>query len=263
MPGYDLGIVPVANPQFIYDFADKFPNVTAWGVSFTPQAKLRDSKVPEYQLWYNYTNSARKNRVRGAPSFIFDNIEPYNDETLAMVRELDEAIMQVMGYPDASLNVQLKDLPSLPEGLYRCPADPDSVFKNLGPVFMFVPLVFIFFPLISSIVGEKEKQLKDALEMMGLHPVAYWFGHLITAILMCALCSFTLVAMGALLGFNLFSNGDPTVLFMVFFVTGCAWLGLAVLLASLTTKVKAGIGAGFFFVIIGASSFHVIRLFRF
>lgn len=203
LPTENLGIVKVPNQDFIYNFVDKNPNVTAWGISFqNVGTKL------SYELWYNFTNTARKYRVSGAPAFVAGFTEPFNDDILAIVRNLDLAIIRAKGNNEASLNVQLKALPQIGESSKSCPRNPDAIFKALGPVFMLIPMTIIFFSAISTIVTEKEKNLKDAMEMIGLQPVVYWLSHFIAISSLVVINAIVTCIMGYAIGFSLFRKAD-------------------------------------------------------
>jgi hypothetical protein len=102
LPSKSLGVISVPNENFIYDFTDKNPNITAWGVVFQKFISPFEPGVTnyEYQLWFNFTESARKFRVKGAPSFVVGTREPFNDDVVAMMRGLDEAISKTIFLPN-------------------------------------------------------------------------------------------------------------------------------------------------------------------
>lgn len=77
LPQSKLGIVPVPNADFIYDYTLMNPNVTAWGITFnettTPVRNIA------YQIWFNASNVANGTDV-------------YGREVLSFMRGIDEAI---------------------------------------------------------------------------------------------------------------------------------------------------------------------------
>jgi hypothetical protein len=148
---YDM--VPVANSDFIYNYALNNPNSTAWGmciefvVSYCSLVLVNDyyllltfepdfiigvsfsqpaNPVPiniQYQLWFNATNTANGSDIFGRT-------------VLSFVRGLDESIISILNDPTAtvtaSIDVNLKDWPLIPPTTLS-----DTIVQQLGPVFFF------------------------------------------------------------------------------------------------------------------------------
>ena len=148
--------------------------------------------------------------------------------------------------------MQLKDLPQVTDtSVLKCPRNPDGVFSTLGPVFLFVPMMIIFFSTVNTIVSEKEIYLKESMEMIGLLPVVFWFSHYLSGALVVLINSLVTVFIGYAFGFTLFRNASLGVLFVVYMMYGLSSLAMALFVSSLCGKVRTAIGFGFFLVIIG------------
>lgn len=94
LPSSNLGIVKVPDEQFIYNFADRYPNVTSWAVSFDIYPSVSNSSVTNYAytLWFNNTRQLRNFPITGAPPFVPGILEPYDDNIVGLMRGIDEAI---------------------------------------------------------------------------------------------------------------------------------------------------------------------------
>ena len=94
LPSKNLDVVGVPSAEFIYDFAENQPNVTAYAVSFdiSPTSYNAATTNYRYQLWYNSSLTARNYPIAGAPPFLPGYLEPVNDAMVSVVRALDEAI---------------------------------------------------------------------------------------------------------------------------------------------------------------------------
>ena len=260
LPNRRLSVVAVPNAAFIYDHTDKFQNVTNWGIVFNRGQSQRalNGQVKtvtdiQYQLWYNVTDTQRKFRVSGAPPFVIGSVEPMNDDVVAMTRALDEAIIAyAKNDEELHLDVQVQNYPDLGTSTFqRCPPNPDSTFRTIAPVFMFVPMCVIFFSFLNTIVNEKEKNLKDAMKTIGLQDSIYWLSHFLAGSVVVVLNALLMTAIGRAFGFNFFIKTDFDVMFTFFLLYGWASLSFALFLSSISPRVKVAIGLGFFIVIIG------------
>lgn len=190
-------IIPVPNADFIYDYALKHPNTTAWGVTFNQAAAGLPVNI-QYQLWFNATNSANGTDIFGRT-------------VLSMIRGLDEAIISVLNDPAATVSAELdynvKDWPVEPPARTS-----DAVVQALGPVFMFCSEMIIFINVLSTIVSEKELKLRHGMEVMGLKPGVYWFSQLVSNSLLVLINSLSATAWGYIFGFEAFRNTNAAVI---------------------------------------------------
>lgn len=117
-PNAVLDIIPVPNSDFIYTYALRHPNTTAWGITFN-QNGTGSSINLQYQLWFNATNTANGSDIFGRT-------------VMSFVRGLDEAIITVLNDPAATvvadIDVKIKDWPLIPPKVLS-----DSIVQQLGP----------------------------------------------------------------------------------------------------------------------------------
>eukprot|EP00158_Paraphelidium_tribonemae_P005301 Partr_v1_DN27270_c0_g1_i1_m39054 putative (ABC) transporter len=256
LPSRSLGVVGAPDDTFIYDYADKHPNVTFFGASFNIVPLVEDPAKTnvQYQLWYNSTETTRNYRPAGAPAFVVEAVEPFNDHVVSMMRGLDEAIMIYYSTGrerEEKLQLALKDFPDVSaSALIECPFNPDDVFNALGPVLLYIPMSVIFFSAINGIVNEKETKLKDAMEMIGLYPSVYWLAHFFSYSLVVLLNSFSISIFGVIFGFSFFRNTNFLLIILIFFTFGMALVALATFLGGIFAKVRTAVVAGFMLEII-------------
>jgi hypothetical protein len=81
---------------------------------------------------------------------------------------------------------------------------------------LFFPITVIFFATINSVTDEKEKMLKEALEMVGLKPLVFWLGHYITTGVVVILNAFVTLAIGYACNFTFFAKTNAGVQFLLF-----------------------------------------------
>ena len=264
LPKQNLGVVGVASEDFIYSFAERNPNVTAWAVSFSTfqstkalnnGAQSQTVNEIQYQLWYNASLTTRLFRIKGAPPFVASGVEPFNDEVAAMVRALDEAIIDHVGGQagdNLHLDISTQDYPDFGNSQFRsCPANADTSFRSLGGIFLFIPMQVIFFAALNTIVNEKEQNLKFAMKTIGLRDSLFWLSHYVSISLVVILNALVTVLFGRAMGFNLFLNADVSLMFIFFSLFGLASLSFAMFLCSLSAKVRTAVGGGFFLTIVG------------
>ncbi|KAI3645060.1 hypothetical protein MP228_011224 [Amoeboaphelidium protococcarum] len=248
-----LGVVAVPNEQFIYSFVEKFPNSTSFGINFGRTVNAQGKNVIQYQLWYNFTDTATKYRVPGAPPEIVSATEPLNEKIVSMVRAVDEAIIaQLNGDTEKHLDYSLQGYPDIGRSASQnCPPAPDAAVTQLGPVLFFLPMAVITFLIISTAVGEKENNLKSAMQVVGLSSYGYWIAQFLAMMPIVVLNTFFMLIFGYAFQFTFFANTDFGVLLLLFLLFGTASVAFALFISSVCPSVKLGIGFGFFFIIIG------------
>ncbi|KAH6568256.1 hypothetical protein BASA50_008934 [Batrachochytrium salamandrivorans] len=230
------GMVPVPDSDFIYNYALKNPNSTAWAVTFNQPVISTPINI-QYQLWFNATNAANGSDIFGR-------------DVIAFVRGLDEAIITVLNDPAAiittNIDVSLKDWPLIPPGQLS-----DSIVQSLGPVFFFCSEMIIFINVLNQIVSEKELKLRHSMEVMGLRPSVYWLSHFISnsaLVFVNALCT---AIWGLIFGFQAFKNTNFGVILITFFLFGEAMVMMAFFITTLVRKTRVAILIGIFLFIIG------------
>ncbi|KAI9098683.1 hypothetical protein DFS34DRAFT_618514 [Phlyctochytrium arcticum] len=231
-PNKKLGLVPVPDFGFIYDYALFNPNVTAWGVTFTDT--IGPPRNIAYQLWYNASNVANGTDV-------------YGRQVVSFMRGLDEAIISFLnGGQATNIDITLKDWPLIPPEKTS-----DTIVQNLGPVFFFCSEMVIFINVLNLIVSEKEAKLRHGMQMMGLKTSVYWFSHFLSNSLLIAIGAFVTTVFGLMFQFFAFKKTNFGVLFITFFLFGEGMLMLAFFITTFVRKARAAILAGIFIFIIG------------
>ncbi|KAJ3299116.1 ATP-binding cassette sub- A member 1 [Borealophlyctis nickersoniae] len=234
-PTTKLGMVPVPNADFIYNYTLNNPNTTYWGITFTPTTSPIQNIA--YQIWYNASNVANASDIFGR-------------QVVSFMRGMDEAIISVLNDPTATviadLDVTLKDWPLIPPKTLS-----DTIVQNLGPVFFFCAEMVIFINVLNLIVTEKEQKLRHGMEMMGLKPGVYWISHFLSNSLLVAIGALVTSIFGLIFGFSAFRNTHFMVLFFTFFLFGEGMLMFAFFITTMVRRARVAILIGIFMFIIG------------
>ncbi|KAJ3345706.1 ATP-binding cassette sub- A member 1, partial [Kappamyces sp. JEL0680] len=240
-PRANLDMVPVPSDEFIYQYALRNSNVTAWGklVQLTVAISFGETRDPstgrinvQYQVWYNASNIA-------------SGIDVFGRQLQSLMRGLDEAIIGVLNDPtatvSANLNIKMKDWPTVPPASLS-----DSVVQQLGPVFFFCCVMVIFINALSQILTEKEHKLRH-----GMEPSMYWISEFLSNTVLVTIGSTMTVCLGLAFGFGSFRNTDFLVLFLTFFLFGLSMVVFAFFLSTFFRKAQSGVFVGIFVFIIG------------
>ncbi|OMH81972.1 ABC transporter A family member 1 [Zancudomyces culisetae] len=196
-PKRKYGVVSVPDTQFVYDYVLYNPNTTAFAVSF--EVNRNDNQF-KYQLWYNTT--VQRNGT-----------SPYNTRVLGIMRGLDEAIIGYSGNKDANIDVTLKDWPKVPPK-----SSGDLIISSLGPMFFFSAQMVIFINVLMMIVGEKEKKLREAMQVVGLRSEVYWLSWYLAYAVLEFFCVLVTMGMSYALGFAAFTNSNLFAMFFTFYI---------------------------------------------
>ncbi|KAF9585397.1 ATP-binding cassette sub- A member 1 [Lunasporangiospora selenospora] len=230
-PTRKMGMVPVPNGQFIYNYTLNNPNSTRFGIEFSIVQGPPKNYV--YQTWFNFTNSA-------------NDTDPFGDSMLSFTRAIDEAIMLITDSNTASLNTALKDFPLVPPTLAN-----DQVVSSLGPMFFFCSMMVIFICVLNQIVTEKELHLRHSMQMMGLKTLVYWFSWWISNALLVFISAVVICGFGIAFGFTVFKNSNFLALLITFFLFGMAMVTMALWITTMVKRSRTAILIGIFLFIIG------------
>ncbi|KAF9407456.1 ATP-binding cassette sub- A member 1 [Podila epigama] len=231
LPINTLGMVPVPNAKFIYDYTLQNPNTTRFGIEFS--IVPGPPKNFAYQTWFNFTNSANQT-------------DPFGDSLLSFTRAVDEAILLLTDSKTADLNVSLKDFPKVPPTLAS-----DQVVSGLGAMFFFCSMMIIFICVLNQIVTEKELHLRHSMQMMGLKTLVYWFSWFLSNAVLVFISALVIVAFGMAFGFTVFKNSNFFALLITFFLFGMAMVSLAFWITTMVKSSRTAILIGIFLFIIG------------
>ncbi|KAF8936514.1 hypothetical protein EDD21DRAFT_445427 [Dissophora ornata] len=230
-PTSTLGMVPVPDSQFIYNYTLQNPNTTRFGIEFSIVPGPPKNYV--YQTWFNFTNAA-------------NSTDPFGDSLLSFTRAIDEAILQVAEGSSASLFTTLKDFPLVPPSLAS-----DEVVSGLGAMFFFCSMMVIFICVLNQIVTEKELHLRHSMQMMGLKTIVYWFSWWLSNALLVLISAVVICVFGIAFGFTIFKNSNFLALLITFFLFGLAMVTMAFWITTMVKSSRTAILIGIFLFIIG------------
>ncbi|KAI1315707.1 ATP-binding cassette sub- A member 1 [Mortierella claussenii] len=231
-PSSTLGMVPVPDGKFIYNYTLTNPNVTRFGVEFSIVPGPPKNYV--YQTWFNFTNAANLT-------------DPFGDSLLSFTRAIDEAIMQIAeGSSSTSLNAMLKDFPLVPPNQAN-----DEIVSSLGPMFFFCSMMIVFICVLNQIVTEKELHLRHSMQMMGLKTLVYWFAWWLSNALLVFISALVICVFGIAFGFTVFKNSNFAALLITFFLFGLSMVTLAFWITTMVKASRTAILIGIFLFIIG------------
>jgi ABC-2 family transporter protein len=205
-PTTHLGFIPVPSADFIYTYVLKNPNATLLGIDFN----ITDTNY-KYQVYHNASLFAGTNTA-----------DFFSPQLLYFERTLEEAIFNATGQ-NTQFNMTLRPFPTLP--LSRVP---DTLSSSLGPCFFFIvtalPAVLM---AMNALVGEKEKQLRRCMMLMGLRRESWYASWYLTFTIICALVALILTALGYAFQFDFFVNSNFGVVFFTFWFHSMAELSLS------------------------------------
>ncbi|KAF9377013.1 ATP-binding cassette sub- A member 1 [Podila verticillata] len=231
LPAVTLGMVPVPNGQFIYNYTLQNPNTTRFGIEFS--IVPGPPKNYAYQTWFNFTNSA-------------NDTDPFGDSLLSFTRAVDEAILLLVDSNSTDLNVSLKDFPKVPPALAS-----DQVVSSLGAMFFFCSMMVIFICVLNQIVTEKELHLRHSMQMMGLKTLVYWFSWWLSNAVLVLISAVVICGFGIAFGFTVFKNSNFMALLVTFFLFGLSMVTMAFWITTMVKASRTAILIGIFLFIIG------------
>ncbi|XRB21233.1 ABC transporter domain-containing protein [Pseudoscourfieldia marina] len=126
-----------------------------------------------------------------------------------------------------------------------------SIVGGIAPGFLFAATMFSFVLVASNVVHERELQLRQGMESMGMLLSSYWTSWILWEGLMNVVSSGIITATGYLLGFSLFVKNSQALLFVVFFTFQNAMLAFALLISVFTKTSQGATSLSFGIFIIG------------
>lgn len=236
-PAASTDISLVESSTFIYDYTLKNPNTTAWGIAFS-QATGTPTNI-QYQIWFNGSN-------------IVNGSDIFSRSLLSLVRGVDEAIISVLNDPNVQISavtdidIDMKDWP-----ITAPSKTSDSIVQQLGPVFFFCSEMIIFLNVLNTIVGEKELRLRHGMEVMGLKPYIYWTSHFISNTGLVIINSLFATMWGYVFGFQAFTETNPAIHIVNFFLFGESMVLLAFFITCFVRNTRVAVLIGIFFFVLG------------
>ena len=124
------------------------------------------------------------------------------------------------------------------------------VGQAIGP-FIFAANMFNFVLLMSSVVSEKEKGLRQALRTSGMLDSAFWCSWIFIELIISVIFSLLLVGFGAMFQFDFFLKNSFSILLLLFLLFQWAMMGLAFFLAPFIGTTNGAINTGFVVFLVG------------
>ncbi|GJJ72632.1 hypothetical protein EMPS_04990 [Entomortierella parvispora] len=251
VPKNDMGIVPMASDQFIYDYALANPDTIQLGVVFTKETPAGGPIHWNYQIYYNMTHATNISTIPGFKytkeagyNRISSNDDSYGTLLPNMVRALDESLLTFLDpqHTQASLDYSLKSFPkaSTKNG-YSSKDDITTMLSNL----MALPACITMVMAMLRITREKEMKCKESMQMMGLGPVAYWTGQWLTAWIMALVQGSVMMALGYAFKMDFFTNTNGLVIWLMFVLLTYSMTIFGFLLTTFCQKTGSSLGFGF------------------
>jgi len=128
--------------------------------------------------------------------------------------------------------------------------DVNIIGQAMGP-FVFAANMFNFVLLLSSVVAERERGLRQALKTSGMMDSSFWSSWLVVELAISVLFALFTIAFGAMFQFKYFLNNSFAVVFLLFLLFQWAMVGVAFLLSTVISKTSTAINLGFVIFILG------------
>lgn len=128
--------------------------------------------------------------------------------------------------------------------------DVNIIGQAMGP-FVFAANMFNFVLLLSSVVAERERGLRQALKTTGMMDSSFWLSWLVVELAISVFFTLFTIAFGAMFQFRYFLNNSFAVVFLLFLLFQWAMVGVAFLLSTMISKTSTAINLGFVIFIFG------------
>ncbi|CAG8486132.1 3808_t:CDS:10 [Ambispora leptoticha] len=255
-PSSNLGIVPTASSEFIYNYTLRNPKVAQYAVSFHYPTPTQI----EYTIWYNFTTTANfsvyGDSYDNSNNFGFGmklnnhdpitietlKVDQYGNELLTIMRGIDEAIFAAQaGASNAKIDIKLKEFPNMLIRTTTPPKNPNNkingdVFQNNGMILALPALLVFAIVGVLEVVTEKELGQRGWMEMMGLRVSVYWIARYISASYIAFFQALTLCSVGWIFEFPYFRNTNFMVNLIMFTLYAWAMLSLGYFLSTICNR---------------------------
>lgn len=179
----------------------------------------------------------------------YDLIDNYLTFGVPLAAAVDDALLQVFGSDAVSAQDRFYRVQLTP---YPHPLLRDvNVIDDAGPVIVFGSLMFNFVIQIGKIVMEKERNLRQSMNTMGLKDSVYWFTWLVTNLLFNVISSLLLVVSGCIFQFDIFLLNSFAVYGMLFFLFALCMVSMAFFVSTFLSKAHLATSTGFVIFLIG------------
>jgi ABC-type Na+ transport system ATPase subunit NatA len=187
------------------------------------------------------------------------NPYPTNSIAVSLKYRLDEALITYFGLEPEELKGQKPkidknfeyEIDQQPFPKYTLRFDRNKSFvANCGSFFFSFPMSIGFLIMVTEILNEKDKKLKEYLIFSGMKNVSYWASWMSISISMSLYISISMVTLGTLVGWELFQNIPARYMLGYYFFSSFGMFSLGFLLAALCTNAKSGYSVAYSFLLI-------------
>lgn len=199
--------------------------------NYIEKLHCQDTKGQIYAIIYNFTEVSRN---------IFDpNLpDPIESKVLAVKLAMDNAILSYQarkkGFKDIIIDVVLQSFPVPPNRFLK---GYDAVSMT-GPLYFFIPPMFVFGLLVSEIVKEKELKLRNGLSVIGVSATGFWLSWFLVAFFFSFMTTNSLIFSGYFFKFALFLKTPYLVLLLLFLTYSMTMMILGFMISTLINSVK-------------------------
>eukprot|EP01113_Clastostelium_recurvatum_P025339 TRINITY_DN3048_c0_g1_i1.p1 TRINITY_DN3048_c0_g1~~TRINITY_DN3048_c0_g1_i1.p1 ORF type:complete len:846 (+),score=207.73 TRINITY_DN3048_c0_g1_i1:85-2622(+) len=148
----------------------------------------------------------------------------------AYINLAHNALLRTLTSPSATLITRLKGFPTQAK---TTKSDVVSGQENFWYLFMLSFCMIIF---VQNIVYEKEHRLRESMKMAGLKMHVYWIVTYIFDYVLYLIVMLVLIIYGNILQFRFFTQTDPSVYFVLFFLFGFSMVSFCFFLSCLMSK---------------------------
>lgn len=252
----DIRVLTSQNPQNFTKYIRKNMNTTGTGLilcsnymdipenKYLERIHCDDTKGQVYLIVYNFTE---------VPKDLFDpNLpNPLEINALSVKLAIDSAIVSYQarkkGLKDIFFEAVIQSYP-LPENRFLKGYDAVSM---TGPLYFFIPPMFVFGLLISEIVKEKEEKLRNGLSVIGVSATAFWFSWFLVALFFSFMTTNSLILSGYLFQFDLFLKTSYLILLALFLAYSLTMMVLGFMISTLISSVKLSYTVSYTFLLGG------------
>lgn len=168
----------------------------------------------------------------------------YAGTAMTLQRAVDNAIATMRhlpASPSAQGWVRKLSAQSFPTGGYVVAIATQALAQML-PIYLLMIFSFQVRVLVTRVLEEKEKKLKEGMRMMGLADEVFWLSWFLLAMAKGTFFCVAIVCVGKFGG--LFTYSDPILMFLFFFLFNCVCVAFVFLISTFFSKSKTGGAVG-------------------
>ncbi|KAF9434890.1 ATP-binding cassette sub- A member 1 [Entomortierella beljakovae] len=254
VPKDNMGIVPMASEEFIYDYTLAHPDTIQIGVVFTKETPATGVSGPikwNYQIYYNSSHATNMSAMAGfkyskeaGDSRNRESDDSYGSLLPNMIRGMDEAMLTFFDPQNqqADLDYSLRTYPTFAtQNGYSSKDDLVNVLSNL----MALPACITMVMAMLRIAKEKESKCKESMQLMGLGTMTYWIAQWLTSSIMALVQAAVIVGLGYAFRLDFFIRTNGVVLWLMFSLFGYGMTLFGLLLTTFCQKSRSSLAFGF------------------